>query len=46
MTKDVFITLIKEKLEEVDTSDNNTEWMSKEIFSSWVSKNKDKIGNI
>ena len=28
------------------TSDNNTEWMSKEIFSSWVSKNKDKIGNI
>ena len=24
MTKDVFITLIKEKLEEVDTSDNNT----------------------
>ena len=24
MTKDAFITLIKEKLEEVDTSDNNT----------------------
>ena len=24
MTKDAFITLIKEKLEEVETSDNNT----------------------
>jgi UDP-N-acetylglucosamine 4,6-dehydratase (inverting) len=28
------------------TSDNNTEWMSKETFKQWINNNKDKIGLI